>query len=95
MATFTRDQILEAASTCTTITAVAQRLGCCGTKLSGGTAKRLRAIAPELDELLLSNRAGSSTVCVAKVEPPVTSLISGGFHIMGTPQDSGRICFRC
>jgi hypothetical protein len=68
MATFTRDQILEAATNCTTITALAQRLGCCGNKLSGATAKRLRAIAPELDELLRSNKAkGSSTVCAANV----------------------------
>lgn len=77
MATYTKDQILEAASTCTAITAVAQRLGCCGTKLSGGTAARLRAIVPELDELLRSNKAsaGSSTVC-ATIEKPASAVVT-------------------
>jgi hypothetical protein len=68
--TFTRDQILEAATYCTTITAVAQRLGCCGAKLSGGTASRLRAICPELDERLKANKEkGSSTVCPVLEKP--------------------------
>ena len=66
MATYTRDQILEAASTCTNITALAQRLGCCGSKLSGGTAKRLRAICPELEGILRGNKEGTSTVCPAE-----------------------------
>ena len=63
MATYTKDQILEASTNCTTITALAQRLGCCGSKLSGGTATMLRTICPELEGILRGNKVGTSTVC--------------------------------
>ena len=66
MTTFTKDQILAAATNCTTITALAQRLGCCGSKLSGGTATMLRTICPELEGILRGNKEGTSTVCAAK-----------------------------
>jgi hypothetical protein len=66
MTTFTKDQILEASSNCTTISAVARRLGCCQKKLSGGTAKMLRSLCPELEGILRGNKEGTSTVCPAE-----------------------------
>jgi len=68
MATYTREQILAAASNCTTISAVARRLGCCKSKLSGNTAKMLRSLCPEMEGILKGNKEGTST------ESPMTTL---------------------
>jgi len=66
MATYTKEMIKQAAQGCTTITQVARRLGCCGSKLSGGTANMLRTICPELEGILRGNKEGTSTICPAE-----------------------------
>jgi len=66
MATYTREMILAAASNCTTISAVARKLNCCGSKLSGNTATMLRTICPELEGILRGNKEGTSTICPVK-----------------------------
>lgn len=62
----TSGQVLEAAQNSTSITQVAKQLGCCGSKLSGGTAKKLRTLAPELDGILKANRDNNPPVKFGK-----------------------------
>ena len=52
----TRDQVKQAARDSTTLTQVARSLGIREKKLSGRTSGRLRALLPELDEILRTNR---------------------------------------
>jgi hypothetical protein len=76
MKQFSRKDVLNNVIGVSTISEVARRMGLCRGKIDGRTIKTIRAIVPEIDELLKSSKAkGSSTVCDGKTFEKLSSNV--------------------